>query len=117
MDCLLSASKKSVPSKTVKLKGPKKRAPQKLLECISKVKATYREWTAAGKPNTGHLYTANKLAKRVLRGQQRVEETVSGKAFYNFINPSPTMFYRLIQKSKSSKEDSTSCIVVDGVTW
>ena len=118
MDCLLSASKKSVPSKTVKLKGPKKRASQKLLECISKVKATYREWTAAGKPNTGHLYTANKLAKRVLRGQQRVEETVSRKAFYNSLkeNPSSTVFYRLIRKSKSSKEDSTSCIVVDGVT-
>ena len=119
MDCLLSASKKSVPSKTVKLKGPKKKASQKLLECISKVKATYREWTAAGKPNTGHLYTANKLAKRVLRGQQRVEETVSRKAFYNSLmeNPSSTMFYRLIRKSKSPKEESTSCILVDGVTY
>ena len=119
MSCLTSASKKAVPSKTVTLKGPKKRASQKLLDCIPKVKSTYNTWSTSGKPNTGHLYVANKLAKRTLRSQQRVEEAVSRKAFYNSLmeNPSTNMFYRLIRKIKSSKEDGSSSIVVDGVKY
>ena len=46
-----------------------------------------------------------------------MEEVISRKAFYNALmeNPSTKMFYRLIRKSKSSKEASSSCIVVDGV--
>ena len=61
----------------------------------------------------------NKLAKRALRSQQRVEEAVSRKAFYTSLmeNPSSSKFYQLIRKSKSSKEDSSSCIVVDGVRY
>ena len=62
---------------------------------------------------------ANKLAKRALRSQQRVEEAVSRKAFYTSLmeNPSSNKFYQLIRKSKSSKEDSSSSIVVDGVRY
>ena len=62
---------------------------------------------------------ANKLAKRALRSQQRVEEAVSRKAFYTSLmeNPSSNKFYQLIRKSKSSKEDSSSCIVVGGVRY
>ena len=36
MRCLTAASKIAVPSKTVKLKGPKKQASQKLLDCPEK---------------------------------------------------------------------------------
>ena len=48
-----------------------------------------------------------------------MEEAVSRKAFYNYLmeNPSTNMFYRLIRKSKSSKEDGSSCIVLDGVKY
>ena len=62
---------------------------------------------------------SNKLAKRALLSQQRVEEAVSRKAFYTSLmeNPSSNKFYQLIRKSKSSKEDSSSCIVVDGVRY
>ena len=118
MNCLKAAAKKAVPSKTLKLKGPKKRASQEPLERIRKVKLTYKEWVTAGKPSSGQLYIENKLAKRALRSQQRVEEAASRKAFYNALmeNPSTEMFYRLIRKSQTSKERS-SCIVVDGVKY
>ena len=101
----------------MKLKGPKKRASQELLEHIRNVKLTNNEWVAAGKPSSGQLYVENKLAKRALRSQQRVEEAVSRKAIYSALmeNPSTEMFYRLIRKCKSSKEASSYCIVVDGV--
>ena len=81
------------------------------------MKLTYKEWVTAGKPSSGQLYVENKLAKRALRSQQRVDEAVSRKAFYNALmeNPSTEMFYRLIRKSQSSKEVSSSCIVMDGV--
>ena len=32
-------------------------------------------------------------------------------------NPSTNIFYRVIRKSKSGKEDGSSCIVVDGVKY
>ena len=112
MNFLKQQPKKAVPSKTLKLKGPKKRASRELLEQIRKVKLTYKEWVTGGKPSSGQLYVENKLAKRALRGQRRVEEAVSRKAFYNALTE---MFYRLIRKSQSSKEVSSSCIVVDGV--
>lgn len=101
----------------LKLKGPKKRASRKLLECIQKVKVTYRSWASAGKPGSGQLYSENKLAKRVLRSQQRMENAISRNAFYNAVmeNPSSEMFHRLIRRSRSSKEADSTCIHMDGV--
>ena len=48
-----------------------------------------------------------------------MEEAVSRKAFYNSLmeNLPINMFYQLIRKSESSKEDGYSCIVVDGVKY
>ena len=70
MDCLKLAAQKAVPSKIAKLKGPRKRVSQKVLECLQSVKTTYREWVCAGKPQHGQIYLENKLAKKCLRQQQ-----------------------------------------------
>ena len=61
----------------------------------------------------------NKLAKKCLRSQQRIEETVSRKSFYQTLmeNPISEMFYRLIRKSKSRKESNTQCHVVDNLKY
>ena len=65
-DCLKNAAQKAVPSRIVKLKGPKKRVSPKVLECLKSVKHSYRNWVDAGKPHTGQLYIENKLAKNSL---------------------------------------------------
>ena len=117
INCLKHAAEKAVPVKTLKLKGPKKRVSRKLLKCIQNVKESYRNWVSAGKPGSGQLHHENKLAKRVLRSQQRMENAISRKAFYNAVmeNPSINMFYRLIRRSRSSKEAESTCILMNGV--
>lgn len=119
INCLKRTAEKAVPVKTLKLKGPKKRASKKMLECIQTVKETYRKWVSAGKPGSGQLQYENKLAKRVLRSQQRMENAISRKAFYNAVmeNPSTDMFYRLIRRSRSSKEAESTCILMNGVKF
>ena len=64
-DCLKNAVQKAVPSRVVKLKGPKKRVSPKVLESLKSVKHSYRNWVNAGKLHTGQLYIENKLAKTV----------------------------------------------------
>ena len=115
-ECLKRAAQKAVPSKIVKLKGPKKRASQKVLECLKTVKQTHRKWVEVGKPCNGQLYIENKLAKKQLRSQQRIEETVRRKTFYENLmeNPTSDMFYKLIKKSRSKRESNTSCLLVNG---
>ena len=76
---------------------------------------TYREWAAAGKPRSGELYWENKMAKKYLRALQHREELVyRRKSFYNTLmqNPSSEMFYKLIKKSKSPKESTSTCIQI-----
>ena len=109
INCLKHAAEKAVPVKTLELKGPKKRVSRKLLKCIQNVKESYRNWVSAGKPGSGQLHYENKFAKRVLR---RMENAISRKAFYNAVmeNPSTDMFYRLIRRSRSSKEAQSTCI-------
>ena len=73
--CLKSAAEKSVPSKTIKFKGPKKQASQELLSCLRTVKEAYKIWDNAGKPRSGELFIGNKLTKRALCSQQSLEES------------------------------------------
>ena len=92
-------------------KIPSKRVSKKVLEYLQTVKSIYREWVCAGKPQHGQIYLENKLAKKCLRQQQRLEETVRRKNFFQspMENPSTDMFYRLIRQSKSRKESTTTC--------
>ena len=86
------------------------------MTCIKKVKGTYREWAAAGKPRTGHLFVENKMAKKNLRAHQRREEQIRKKSLYDALmeKPSSEMFYKLISRSKSLKQSDTTCIQVNG---
>ena len=63
-ECLIAAGQTAVPVKTVKLKGPKQRVSSEVMGCLKKVKVTYREWAAVGKPRSGHLFVENKMAER-----------------------------------------------------
>ena len=101
--CLKTAAKASVPIKTLTLKGPKRCVSGKVLQCLKRVKSSYNECRQAVKPKSGHLFLENKLVKRCLRSQRRMEEVTRRKSFYDSLmeNPSPKMFYKLIRKCKS----------------
>ena len=111
-ECLVAPAQGVVPVKTVKLKGPKHRVSSEVMTCTKKVKVTYREWAAAGKPRTGHLFVENKMAKKNLRREEQIRK----KSLYDALmeKPSSEMFYKLISRSKSFKQSDTTCIQVNG---
>ena len=113
--CLKLAAEKAVPSKTRKLKGPKFRVSDKVLKSLKTVKQSFKERSAAGKLRTGQLYIENKMAKKQLRALQRRDELVRRKSLYDNLmqNPSSEIFYKLIKKSKSSKESTSTCIQIE----
>ena len=114
-ECLIAAGQRAVPVKTVKLEGPK-RVSSEVMGCLKRVKVTYREWAAVGKPRSGHLFVENKMAKKNLRAHQRSEEHMRKKSLYDALmeKPSSEMFYKLISRSKSHKQSNTTCIQVNG---
>ena len=87
--CLKSAADHAVPSKTVKFKGPKKPVSSEVLTRLKRLKESYKKWDNAGKPRTGQLFIENKLAKRELRSQQRIEEAIRRKSFYESVMEIP----------------------------
>ena len=111
---LLEAARISVPSKTQSLKGPKRRVSDHTLQRLKYVKETYNCWKRAGRPNSGPLLEENKLAKKCLRQQQRMDEVLRKRSFYDSLmeNPSSNKFYQLIRRSRSNKESNTTCIQV-----
>ena len=62
--CLIAATQKSAPAKTVRLKGPKQRMSRKILGCLQKVKDTYRVWAAAGKPRYRTFIHGKQIGKK-----------------------------------------------------
>ena len=61
--CLQIAAQKSVPSKTLSFKGPKRHVSSHVLNSLEIVKETYSRWKLAGKPRTRKLHAEYKLAK------------------------------------------------------
>ena len=82
-----------------------------VITCLKKVKVTHREWAAAGKPRSGHLFVENKMAKKNLRARTYLKESL-----YDVLmeKPSSERFYKLISRSKSLKQANTICIQVNG---
>ena len=112
--CLKKAAHAAVPSKILTFKGPKRRVSCHVLQSLKQVKETYNRWKLAGKPKTGPLHLENKLAKKSLRKQQRMEEVARRRSFYDSVmeNPSSKKFYQLIRRSRSKNESNTTCIQV-----
>ena len=112
--CLQIAAQKSVPSKTLSFKGPKRRVSNHILKSLEIVKETYNRWKLAGKPSIGELHAENKLAKKYLRQQQRMQEVSRRRSLYDSLmeNPTSKKFYQLIRQSRSSKEPGATCIQV-----
>ncbi|VDI38437.1 Hypothetical predicted protein [Mytilus galloprovincialis] len=62
------------------------------------------------------LATTLKLEKRKLRSKVRMEQAVSRQSLYQHImdNPNTQLFYRLINRNRSSQQTSTNCLKING---
>ena len=116
-DCLKTAAFKSVPSRAIKLQGPRFRASAKVKELLKKCKTTHIRWKENGSTGPGsHTYVLRKNAKKELRQQLRRENFNCKEHFYSELieNPDSKTFHRLIRMNQNSRSNSTTSFIVNG---
>ncbi|CAG2201933.1 unnamed protein product [Mytilus edulis] len=111
MGILHKATKLAVPSRIIKLNGPKRKASPDVKRLIGISKNKHRLWNDAGRPRDDHpLFKDKKEAKRNLRKQQRKETALEKEQFIQKLeeNPNDQIFHQLIRRNRSetSKSDT-----------
>jgi hypothetical protein len=109
MDALNGAADLVIPSQTVKLQGPRRRASPALLEKIKQSKLALNMWRGAGRPGPLHQTSRDrKAAKRAVRHQQRMEEVQDREAFYNqmMADVNTRNMHKLIRRQRNREPDS-----------
>ncbi|MEW8545343.1 MAG: reverse transcriptase family protein, partial [Candidatus Thiodiazotropha sp.] len=105
VEVLTAVSKKVVPHRLVKVKGPKFRLSPSVKRLESECKQVHYLWKTAGNPGPEHpLSIQRKQAKYNVRRQIRREFASARDAFYTELmeNPSSKHFYRLIRRNQST---------------
>ena len=117
INALQNASDTCVKKKIVNLKGPNRKASDKVKDLMSKSKRAFYNWKQSGRPRTddNQLYNNMKKCKRELRQQMRREELMDKQKFYNNLmdNPDTKTFHRLIRKHKSQPNSTSTMIIKD----
>jgi hypothetical protein len=111
MEALTGAADLVIPSKTVKLQGPKRRASPALLEKIKASKSALHAWRDSGQPGPLHdAYRKRKSARRAVRQQQRMEEAHDRAAFYNqmMADVNTKNMHKLIRRKRQTGPDSSA---------
>ena len=106
VEILKSVSKKVVPNKLVKVKGPKFRLSPIVKQLESECKRIRYLWKSSGAPGPEHpLSVQRKQAKYGARRQIRKEFACARDAFYTELmeNPKSKHFYRLIRRNQSAE--------------
>ncbi|CAG2243837.1 unnamed protein product [Mytilus edulis] len=113
---LVRAGNITIPTKLLQLKGPKWKASPEVQILIKSCRNIYKQWQEAGKQKEHPLATTLKLEKRKLRSKVRMEQAVSRQSLYQQImdNPNTQLFYRLINRNRSSQQTSTNCLKING---
>ncbi|CAG2196905.1 unnamed protein product [Mytilus edulis] len=112
---LVRAGNITIPTKLLQLKGPKWKASPEVQILIKSCRNIYKQWQEAGKQKEHPLATTLKLEKRKLRSKVRMEQAVSRQSLYQQImdNPNTQLFYRLINRNRSSQQTSTNCLKIN----
>ncbi len=114
---LRNAVKEAVPTKPIKVHGPKWKASPAMSELMKKSKIAHAKWRSEDRPDSQHeLYKEMKSAKKKCRQQLRHEHAETRQQFYEDImeNASTDMFYKLIRRNRqSAKSESCSFRVND----
>lgn len=113
---LKRAAKTAVPSKPIKLKGPKWKATPTVRKHLKTCKTLYSKWKDAGRPSHHQTRTELHRAKKLLRSTQRIEKAMDRKNLYQKImeNPSTELFYRLINRNRRTRNNTSNCLEIDG---
>ncbi|CAG2233691.1 unnamed protein product [Mytilus edulis] len=111
-NCLKKAAAVAVPSKIIKLKGPKFKASPTTLSLLQICKEKYQLWKSNGK-HDDHFMFDKILAQRNLRKQMRREQYLDRAHFYKEVmdNPSNEMFHRLIRRNRGNRNKDSMCIM------
>ena len=117
-DALNHATSKAVPTKKVKLQGPKFKLSPKVKALMKESKFCLFEWKQAGKPPNEHETSKKKKeASKSLRKQLRKEEAIRKQKFFSGIMSDPTdaNFYKLIKRNQTQcVNNSDTCIRFKG---
>ena len=115
-NALLRASSKSVPSKVVKLCGPKWKASPSVRKQLKTCKTLYSKWKSSGQNMDHHTYLDLVKEKQKLKSTQRMEKAIDRTHLYKKImeNPSTDLFYRLINRNRKKTKCNTACMKIDG---
>ena len=104
INALKSAGDKAVPSRLIKMKGPKFKLSPTVKKLESECKQIFVQWKQAGSPSPEHpLSIQRKVAKYEVRKQIRREFACARDSFYAELmdNPSDKLFYKLIRRNKT----------------
>ncbi|CAG2209141.1 unnamed protein product [Mytilus edulis] len=113
---LLTASNKAVPTKPIKLKGPKWKASPRVKKIFKNCKQLYSKWKFEGKQADHPFRKQLKAEKKNLRSQQRKEHAEDRLNLYQQImdNPSTDLFYKLINRNRSKPRTNSTGIDIEG---
>lgn len=102
---ILVASKAAIPSKQIRINGPKWKASPKLKYLLDEGHALHKLWIEYGRPKANHpIVDQRRSIKRKIRSQQRQEMAMERKHFYNEITQSSgtDKFFKLIRRGLST---------------
>lgn len=102
---LLVASNKAIPTKQIRLKGPKWKASPAVHQLRQKGKELHKQWIELGKPTSDHdIVNERRIIKRQIRSQQRQDLACERKQFYtNILEAEGSVnFYKLIRRGLSN---------------
>ncbi|CAC5423557.1 unnamed protein product [Mytilus coruscus] len=113
----MKAIKLAVPAKPIKLQGPKWKATPTVRKHLKSYKLLYSHWKNQGRPQNHPSHTELRTAKKLLRNSQRIEQAIARKQLYQQIMEKPTrkLFYRLINRNRKSRNNTTNCLEIDDV--
>ncbi|CAC5425418.1 unnamed protein product [Mytilus coruscus] len=112
---LLTASNKAVPTKPIKLKGPKWKASPRVKKHLKNCKQLYSKWKFECKQPDHPFRKQLKAEKKNLRSQQRKEHAEDRLNLYQQImdNPSTDLFYKLINRNRSKPRTNSTGIDIE----
>ncbi|CAG2191421.1 unnamed protein product [Mytilus edulis] len=113
IDCLKKAEKQSIPSRIIKLNGPKIKVSPEAKRLLNLSKQKHRIWVVKGRPTgTDKSYIERKEAKYNARKILRKERAIEKENFYHQLEqqPSNKTFFKLINRNMGRENLNTPVI-------
>ncbi|CAC5381888.1 unnamed protein product [Mytilus coruscus] len=116
IDAIKQAARKTIPTKTLKIRGPRLKVSQHAKKLLTISKQKHRIWDLHGrKRGEDTCFLELKEAKRNVRKRLRQERAAECKEFYKKLESKPNSknFYRLIRRNTNSTKELATTILYD----